>query len=86
MVIEAEDLIYDTKVVIAILCEKLGIDPAGVQYEWDALTPDQWPPDPIMQAFFQDLLKSSDVRRADKVSLLTWLTVSCSLYPLCYGH
>lgn len=63
IVIDAADIVYNTEKLMLQLCHKTGIDPDGIQYHWDPVPQDQWPKDPIMRGFFQDLLRSGGVQR-----------------------
>lgn len=63
IVVDAYDVVNHTNTLLPKLCHELGIDPAGVQYQWDPIPKDQWPADPCMQEFYKEILSSSGVNR-----------------------
>ena len=67
IVVDAEDVVYDTERTVSRLCKRLGIAEDGVQFSWSPVPMDQRPKDPIMQGFFKDILDSSGIMRAEKV-------------------
>jgi len=69
LLIESIDVIYNTQAVAEKVCDYVGIDKDGVQYKWDPTPEEQWPPSALARAFFQDMLKSSGIRRAEKVCM-----------------
>ena len=72
IVVDAYDVVNTTDVLIPALCSRLGIDPAGVQYQWEPTPKDQWPADPCMQEFYKEILTSKSVQRGtDAVSGMT---------------
>lgn len=71
IVVDAYDVVKNTEILLPKLCNELGIDPAGVQYNWDPIPKDQWPADPCMQEFYKEILRSSGVNKPDdEVSIL----------------
>ncbi|KAF2166297.1 hypothetical protein M409DRAFT_23487 [Zasmidium cellare ATCC 36951] len=63
IIVDACDVVNHTNTLLPKLCHELGIDPAGVQYQWDPIPKDQWPADPCMQEFYKEILSSSGVNR-----------------------
>ncbi|KAF7186493.1 hypothetical protein HII31_12195 [Pseudocercospora fuligena] len=64
LVIDAKDLVHETMLTMEKLCERLGLDPNGVQYNWSPVPPDQWPNMPMSELgmlFFTDLWGSGRV-------------------------
>lgn len=68
IVVDAEDFVYNTEPTMTELCLRLGIDPSGMQYQWDIIPAEQWPGDALMHTFFQDLMKSTGIKRAETVT------------------
>lgn len=75
LLIESVDLIYHTQAVAERVCDYVGIDKGGVQYEWEPTPEEEWPPSALARAFFQDMLESTGIQRAEKVCLVVWLWV-----------
>lgn len=70
IVVDAADVIYNSKAIIESLCRRLEIDPSGVQFSWPPVPDGERPKDPVLSSFFDALYNSSGVeRRAEKVSL-----------------
>ena len=70
-IIDAEDVIYNTKPTTDKLCKVLGIDPEGVKETWDPLPKAYWPHHKMAVAFTGELMRSSGIeRRAEQVSLV----------------
>ncbi|KAK5958284.1 hypothetical protein OHC33_000126 [Knufia fluminis] len=66
LLIESVDLIYHTQAVAERVCDYVGIDKGGVQYEWEPTPEEEWPPSALARAFFQDMLESTGIQRAEK--------------------
>ena len=69
IILDAEDVIYNTKAITDKLCDFLGIDSDGVKETWDPLPREQWPDHSIGNALTGHLMGSSGVERAKEVSL-----------------
>ena len=67
LLIESIDVIYNTQAVAEKVCDYVGIDRDGVQYKWDPVPEEQWPPSALARAFFRDMLESSGIQRAENV-------------------
>ena len=78
IIIDAEDIIYNTEITISNFCGIIRIDEKDVQYSWPAVPEQEQPKDPIMQAFFRDLFASTGVMRGEKVR--NGITHRCVLY------
>jgi len=76
IVVDAEDIIYNTEPTMQKLCSLIGIDSAGVQYSWDPMPEEKLSEQLLDGWFFRDLFKSTGVQmRTNKVCL--------RLEPLC---
>lgn len=68
IVVDAADVIYNSEAIIKRLCQRLGIDPSGVQFSWAPTPGEEQPGDPVMRSFFDALYQSSGLeRRAQRV-------------------
>ncbi|KAK4550018.1 hypothetical protein LTR36_002985 [Oleoguttula mirabilis] len=62
IVVDAEDVVYNTRSTMETLCSLLHLDPAGVQYSWDPVPDEEIPDYPMRRAFFLDIMKSTGVQ------------------------
>ena len=67
IVLDAEELSYDPGPLLAALCTRLGLDQRGLQLTWDPVPDAERPSDGLMQAFFQDMWKSSGWQQPKRV-------------------
>ena len=69
IVVEGDDVVWRTQEMSTNVCNKLGIDPSGVEEQWEPTPQDQRHPNPIVAAFTKTIHDSTGVERpSEKVS------------------
>lgn len=64
LVIDAHDIVNDTESVMRNVCEAVGIDPDGVQYEWQAEGNVDFADNHMRRTFMNELQNSTGVKKA----------------------
>lgn len=69
LVLDAEDVVYNTQAIVEKLCDIWDIDSSGVQYSWKATPREERPKDKIICGFMDTLLSSTGPIKGNKVCL-----------------
>jgi hypothetical protein len=65
LVVDADDLLYETARVTTKLCTALDLDPAQMEESWEAMPEEERPENAVMRAFKSTIHESTDIERPE---------------------